>query len=303
MFFWCKRVIEKGSENPNIFHLAGVIPVSGIRSDFGFPWHESLNPISQNYLAIERAVIECAYAGCETIWIVCDDDIQPLLKHRVGDYVVDPCSVSQASFTKFPKDGKRIVPVFYTPVHPKDRDRRDSLIWNAMHGMLSAFVTSSKISRWVVPSRYYVCFPYGVYDPSQLQKHRKVLSSPNRVVLTHESCNALNKDTYLGFSMSPEDYKNCVHQAKKSCTGNDKSLPIAKRWSSKDIGIREMMQGCVIDAGTVEVNVDWYFSIDNWQDYQYYFLSGKTSEIKRPSKHIFKNSTFKKLKGTDDELE
>jgi hypothetical protein len=296
-------VIEKGSENPNIFHLAGVIPVSGMRSDFGFPWHESLNPISQNYLAIERAVIECAYAGCETIWVVCNDDIQPLLKHRVGDYVVDPSSVSQASFTRFPKDGKRIVPVFYTPVHPKDRDRRDSLIWNAMHGMLSAFVTSSKISRWVVPSRYYVCFPYGVYDPSQLQKHRKLLSGPNRVVLTHEDRSTLNEEIYLGFSMSPEDYKNCVHQAKKSCTGNDKSLPIDERWSSKGIGIKDMMQGCLATAGTVEVRVDWYFPIDNWANYQYYISSGKASEISRPSEHIFKKSVFKKLKETSDELE
>ena len=75
-------MVEKGSENANIFHLAGVVPVSGVESDFGFPWHPSLNPVGKNYLAIERAVVECAWAGCETIWVVCDDDTQPLIKHR-----------------------------------------------------------------------------------------------------------------------------------------------------------------------------------------------------------------------------
>ena len=166
-------MLESGSENKNIFHLAGIIPVSGLDSDFGFPWHESLNPISKDYLAVERSVVECAYAGCETIWLVCNDDIQPLLRHRLGDYVVDPSSLNQASFSKFPEEGKKIIPIFYTPVHPKDRDRRDSLIWNAFHGMLSAFTTSSKISRWLNPSRYYICFPYGVYDPEVVFKHRK----------------------------------------------------------------------------------------------------------------------------------
>ena len=94
-------MVEKGSENANIFHLAGVVPVSGVESDFGFPWHPSLNPVGKNYLAIERAVVECAWAGCETIWVVCDDDTQPLIKHRLGDYVVDPISLKQSRFKKY----------------------------------------------------------------------------------------------------------------------------------------------------------------------------------------------------------
>jgi hypothetical protein len=296
-------MIEKGSENRNIFHLAGVIPVSGLQSDFGFPWHESLNHISKNYLAIERAVIECAYAGCETIWVVCNDDVQPLLKHRVGDYVIDPSSVSQASYTRFPEEGKRLIPIFYTPVHPKDRDKRDSVIWNAMHGMLSAFVTSSKISRWTTPSRYYVCFPYGVYDPSVVFEHRSVISSLKRLVLTHNGRSSLNADMYLGLSFSPEDYKNCVYLAKKSCTGADKSLPVSERWSAKNISVSNMLGGYLDDDSVVKIDVGWYYSIDNWENYNYYMLSGKMSEVKRPSKHIFKKHTLRKIKETDDEVD
>ena len=46
------------------FHLAGVVPVASQPLDFKFPWHDALQPISQNYLAVEHAVVECAYAGC-----------------------------------------------------------------------------------------------------------------------------------------------------------------------------------------------------------------------------------------------
>ena len=72
------------------FHLAGVIPVSGQKLEFDMPWHDCLMPLAPNYLAIERSVVECAYAGCETIWIICNDDMQPLIRHRLGDYVQDP---------------------------------------------------------------------------------------------------------------------------------------------------------------------------------------------------------------------
>ena len=49
------------------FHLAGIVPVAGQDLGFGFPWHDSLMPIAQDYLAVEHAVLSCAYAGCETI--------------------------------------------------------------------------------------------------------------------------------------------------------------------------------------------------------------------------------------------
>ena len=71
-------------------HLAGIIPVSGVKSDFNMPWHESLMPIAPGYLAVERAVVECAYAGCDTIWIVCGDDVEPLIRYQVGEVVQDP---------------------------------------------------------------------------------------------------------------------------------------------------------------------------------------------------------------------
>ena len=71
-------MLENGLNHPNAFHLAGVIPVSVEQSDFGMEWSDCLTPIAPNYTAIERAVTECAWAGCETIWIVCNDDVSPL---------------------------------------------------------------------------------------------------------------------------------------------------------------------------------------------------------------------------------
>ena len=45
---------EKPDINKNAFHLAGIIPVSGHKKDFGFEWDNVMMPIAENYTAIER---------------------------------------------------------------------------------------------------------------------------------------------------------------------------------------------------------------------------------------------------------
>ena len=44
---------------------------------------------SSQLIVIEAAIMECAWAGCETIW-VCLRKTPPLVRHRIGDFVQDP---------------------------------------------------------------------------------------------------------------------------------------------------------------------------------------------------------------------
>ena len=118
-------------ESENTSHIAGLIPVAGQSNNFQFEWHDCLMPVAQNYTAVERAVVECAYAGCRTIWIICNDDTSPLVRYRIGDWVEDPVWIGRMS--KFPSDERKQIPIFYVPVHPKDRDRRDCLAWSIIY--------------------------------------------------------------------------------------------------------------------------------------------------------------------------
>ena len=67
----------------NNFHLAGIIPVAGRRLEYDLPFPDVLLPIAKDYTLLESAIVECAYAGCDTIWIICNDDTAPLLRYRV----------------------------------------------------------------------------------------------------------------------------------------------------------------------------------------------------------------------------
>jgi hypothetical protein len=129
------------------FHLAGIIPVSGQDLDFNMPWHDCLMPVAQNYLAVERAVVECAYAGCETIWVVCHDDMQPLIRHRLGDWVSDPVW-EYRKWDRFPSQKVKDIPIFYVPISVNDRGKRDCLSWSVLYGAVSAYKISHMISKW-----------------------------------------------------------------------------------------------------------------------------------------------------------
>jgi UTP-glucose-1-phosphate uridylyltransferase len=47
-------------------------------------------PIQNDFTLIQKSVFECAMAGCSTIWIVANDDLAPLVKKHIGEWVYDP---------------------------------------------------------------------------------------------------------------------------------------------------------------------------------------------------------------------
>ncbi len=81
---------EKTFPSQANFHLTGIIPIAGQSLDFGMPFPDSMMPVAPNYTMLEAAVVECAFAGCDTIWIVCNDDVAPIVRYRIGDYIQDP---------------------------------------------------------------------------------------------------------------------------------------------------------------------------------------------------------------------
>jgi hypothetical protein len=153
-------------------NLPAIIPVSGMASEFGMEWDSSLIPVGPNYTAIEATIYECLHVGCNSIWIIANDDIAPLLRKRIGEYATDIRSLEQASFKQFGSDHHKEVPIYYVPIHPKHRNKVDNYAWSAIYGANVAFWIMRGFSRWTTPAAYYVSFPLGMMDPKELLKHR-----------------------------------------------------------------------------------------------------------------------------------
>ena len=242
----------------SVKHLAGIIPVAAQPLDFNFPWHDCLQPIGKNYLAVERSVLECAFTGCDTIWVVCHDDMQPLIKHRLGDYVQDPVYIFREYDPGNIKENHKRIPIYYVPIHPNDRDKRDCLAWSVLHGANTSYRVSSKLSKWVVPSRYYVSFPYGVYNPSVLREKRDQIASSQPFFVSYDN-RTIRDGEYLGFAFGEEEYK-----AEK--------LPLEERYSARFFSLDKVF-GIGDTSGANIVCIDDYHNIDSWEGLRDYLGS------------------------------
>ena len=301
-------MIEEKPINKAAFHLAGIVPVAGHGQSFGFEWDNTLMPIAENYTALERSIIECAYAGCETIWIVCNNDIHPLIRHRIGEVVQDPIWYGRI-LAAHPEDYRRPIPIYYVPIHPKDRDRIDCHAWSILFGALTAYWISKQMSKWVTPDKYYVSFPFGIYPEDTPREHRSLISSENNFFLCHDGKTAKDGE-YLGFSFGPEDFIKCRQVIRKEGTktwknsGNEiptEKLPVEERWSARYFSLDKVLKPVIIEEDNVK-KVDWFHSISNWENYINFLASSEAKTIQRPHEGLIKYHEWNGI-GVDNDNE
>ena len=289
----------KPIQDTSYFTLAGIIPVAGPPLDFNFPWHDSLMPIGNDYLAVERSVYECAMAGCESIWIVCHKEMQSLIRHRIGDWIVDPVWTAGGRHKygfAFGSEQEKTIPIFYVPIHPKDRDKRDCLSWSVIYGSMRAWSLSKIISKWVVPDRYYVSFPYGVHSVSSLRKHRKAISDNKKKFYISHQGKTIKDGEYLSFTFDAEDWKKFRITIREDGTGvyepgsyfdeeentvKGNKLPIDERYSAKYFSLEKVFGQIDISDQTL-LETERYFNIDNWEGYATYMGSEYAKYVAKP---------------------
>ena len=113
-------------------HLAGIIPLANFKDNFGLPYDSFMLPVEKDFTLIQKSVFECAMAGCSTIWIVANDDLAPLVKKHIGEWVYDPVYFWDNYINNHIVQRRTHIPIYYVPILPKDRDRRDSYGWSCL---------------------------------------------------------------------------------------------------------------------------------------------------------------------------
>jgi len=274
--------------------------VAGQKLDYSFPWHDCLQPVAANFLAVEHAVAECAYAGCKTIWIVCHDDIQPLIRHRLGDYIQDPQKIERTNYQKFPHMRRREVPIFYVPVHPNDRFKRDCLAWSVLYGVFSARKMCHAMSKWMAPRRYFVTFPYGIYPITNIKHSRAKIISNDSFFFSYENKTIVDNE-YLPFTLNFDQAEEFRKKVKREGTGvyhapgaNElaelEKLPLEERYSARYFSLSDVFSFNVGEEN--KIDLDWYYNIDNWGGLCDYLGSEERKSVRRPPKSILHYHEF-----------
>ena len=282
--------MELGKLNKNSFHLAGVVPIAGSTTEFNIPGHGVLMPISPDLNLIQRSVLECAYAGCESIWIVCNDDIAPIVKHSVGDSVYDPVSLEAGSYIQYPDKSYLSIPIYYVPIHPKHRDKIDCYAWSVLHGANVAYWVCRRLGRWTIPDKYYVSFPCSVYDPAEIKNFRTVLPSKKSFYFSYKGktvCDGMP----LGFSFDASEWKRARTVIKSNSRlysppsdpdmMPSERLPPEERYKSRNFNLEDVFGGAeTSDAELKELS--WIYDLTFWSEYCKLVTSDNLDTLRKP---------------------
>ena len=294
-------------------HIAGIIPIANLKTDFDLKVPSYMLPVDIGFSAIQKSVFECAMAGCQTIWIVANDDEAAVLRACVGEWVFDPVYYGRPG--RYPSESRKEIPIYYVPVHPKDRDRRDSYGWSVLYGINSAWRVSKMMSKWLIPDKYFVTFPMSTYNPYSLRNFRaKISDFENNFFLAHDGA-TIKDNVPLPFTMFGADFIACRRHVNALTTKEfespppgekypQKKLPLLERWSARYFDLQTVFSAVENTTAYIE-EVEWHYDISRWDGYRSYlgsdnFIKSPPKELTRPRKHAILAYT---LEGNSEQTE
>lgn len=287
-------------------NLVGIVPISGHDDfDFGQPWPNCMMPIGPSYSLLEAAVVECAYAGCKSVWIVVNDDIAPLIRKTLGNWCEDPVW-SWRKHDPIPAESKRRIPIYYTGVNPKDRYRRDCLAWSVIHGALTAYKVFDNMSAWMTPTKYYVSFPHGYFPAYQIREHRKIIASTKNCYISHNG-ESIKDGRFTSFTFGKDEWLD-FRRVIRTGTGkrvpgttieDDIMLPPEERWSARFFPVEKVFDPLDLNESH-EIKVENYFDVRTWEEYVDFIAASRHFNIRKPSKSILTRGGFNPI-GIDKE--
>jgi len=213
--------------------------------------------------------------------------MQPLIKQWIGERIDDPISTNTMS--RYPSRVLKQIQLYYVPVHPKNYKRRDCLSHSILYGALSAFLVSAKISKWILPDKYFVSFPWGIHDYDKVHKYRKEISSEKNFCFSYNG-KTIRDGLMASFSFGPEDYFVARDKFKEL----EKNYYFHREDHSKikfNFSLDKIFKSCIID---IESELKEFYQIASWEAYQDYIRSDFFLEIKRPK--FLKVSHWNKIK-------
>ncbi len=268
-------------------NMPAIIPVAGMDSEFGMEWDASLVLVGPNYTAIEASIYECIHAGCSSIWIVANDDVAPLIRHRIGEWATDIDSVQRGRYIRFGTEKHQEVPIYYVPIHPRHRDKVDCYGWSVIYGVNVAYWVMIKMGRWTQPHQYYVSFPLGAMDPREVYKHRSLLRKNAPFYFSHKG-KTVKDGMPLSFVLESDEWRrakrkiitnSATYKAPPEGEYPTELLPPEERQRSRRFTLAEVFGEA--ETGTHQ-EIEYFYDLTTWEEYVKFISSDLGKRTKRP---------------------
>ena len=262
----------------------------------------ALLPLSNKATLLHKAIAECAYFGCDSIWITCEYAEQTLYKKIVGSYVNDPLHYYFKLDPKWPQKVKRI-PIFFVPMNTRDIGVRDSNAWGYINAAAMAMKVHRTISSEFNPKFFYAAPLEGVYSAEVLSRARSLSRSDAfEGILVQYQNSDFRDDLQTGFTFTVEDLKTCEKHVNES---NLLSELVEYKEEDIDYPAKNFLAMDVFRP--IKTDRYWkmhlreYYDVRSWTGYKK-VLAGEKSRIKYPM-HIFDTIDSKKENAAIPEME
>lgn len=300
------------------FYLSAIIPVIKDHKWLdNFVWNGCLTPVGDDLTVIEKTVWDCAAAGADTIWIVCDEAVDPLIRMRMGEWVLDPVAFKR--FDKCKENRQRRIPIYYVPVSLKDRKKRDCLAWSVIYGAIISHNVSRQLSKWLRPDMYLVSFPYYVIDEEFMRSesvrfrlNRATEKKHHRVFFSH-SGKTIRDGKLIPFTMNLWDVLKFKDILERRQAGSNFytyaeciTIPDKERWPERFFTMEDVF-GCLSTINSTEIELEYFHDITTWKDYCAYLETNYARNLSRPPflQKSLKRKRFPQweLIGVDDDFD
>lgn len=252
-------------------------------------------PLHVNFTAIERAVMECASAGVDSIWVTVPREHLSLVRKVLGDYVYDPVFLYNFRKKKFSHDYIKRIPIFYCPMRIRDIGLKDSEPFGIINSALCAKRFASKLTKNLEPSMFYVAFHDGIYHPFVAATNRPLINTEQNFYYSFEG-KSFKDGEPLGFTFSNQQLIDCHEFVRHKGTKKYRPisefktsgewlelLPKEERYSATKFTVDKVFDKVIIDNAN-EYKLKWFYNINDWQAYRKYI--GSHCTLRRPKKML-----------------
>lgn len=253
----------------SIDHMAGIVPVFGNELSLAMPWHDSLTPVAPSYLAIERAVVECCLAGCDTIWIMCNDDVRPILKKRIGEVVKDPLY----TYNNPTLADMKLIPVYYIKMDKRADEKQNCLSRSIIYGAESVSTVAGALSKWAKPERFYCSFVNSICLDDDIKNNRKTIKGPDNIYFTNNG-RSIAKGDLINFTFNKKHLE--IYRSRFLEIIND----VTKISHTNLITVGQIFFP-VDNEPHSELELSYQSDISSWDGYRQYMASNLSAMVKK----------------------
>jgi len=282
--------MERTDKN-HLAKMVGIIPLDGYGNDEQFPYSPWLKPIVKDLTLVENAVLQCAFFGCKQIFIVCEERSARMLKRHIGEWVEDPSHYWK--HYKYPTGYRIQIPIYYIRMTEKDKRQRGSYTWAIIQGAEIANRTARHVSRWTMPEKFFITFPWAAFDFWEIKQYRQQLAMAKEFYLSHNGKTAWDGE-FLPFSITQSSLREIRKNFLKVNTILYKSisdfkrdgkwlerLPPEEQYSGRTFPIEKLL--LPVDNSTYkEAKIEEYYNASTWEGYQEAVSKLKYERPKRP---------------------